>query len=67
MMKKPVCGTSGNRDKAIDPSLPGSLMTYNEKTGNVEGIGVMRLGFETDIVETRSYGKVVKMYDKNTR
>ena len=56
----------GNRDKAIDPSLPGSLMTYNEKTGNVEGIGVMRLGFETDIVETRSYGKVVKMYDKNT-
>ena len=28
-------------------------MTYNEKTGNVEGIGVMRLGFETNIVRNK--------------
>lgn len=50
----------GNVDKTFDPALPGSLMTYNEKSGDMEGEGPMRLGFENDIVEVRSYGKVTK-------
>jgi hypothetical protein len=50
----------GNMDKTFDPTLPGSLMTYDEVSGDMEGMGTLHLGFEDHIVETRSYGTIMK-------
>ena len=53
----------GNMDKTYDPSLPGSLMIYDEVSGNMEGTGRIDLGYETNIVEMRSYGNITKLSD----
>lgn len=50
----------GNFDKLFDPTLPGSIMTYNNKTKDANCEGPIQLGMKTDICEIRSYGTLAK-------
>lgn len=50
----------GNTEKTFDNTLPGSLMVYEEKTGNVYAEGTLHLGVKTEIVDIKAYGSIEK-------
>ncbi|MFN0276468.1 MAG: hypothetical protein ACKVPJ_12025 [Chitinophagales bacterium] len=50
----------GNLDKLFDPSLPGGIMTYDNKNSEVACEGPLLLGLKTDLCEVTSYGTIQK-------
>ncbi len=50
----------GNLDKLFDNTQPGGIMTYNNKTGEVNCEGPIILGLKTELCEIRSYGTIQK-------
>jgi hypothetical protein len=50
----------GNLDKLFDPTLPGGIMTYDNKSKEVQCEGPLLLGLKTDLCEIRSYGIIQK-------
>ncbi|MBP8753656.1 MAG: hypothetical protein KBF51_00710 [Chitinophagales bacterium] len=50
----------GNVEKTFDNTLPGSLMIYDDKTGDVTAEGPLYFGMKTEIVDIKSYGSIAK-------
>lgn len=50
----------GNLDKLFDASLPGGIMTYDNKSSEVVCEGPLLLGLKTELCEVRSYGTIQK-------
>lgn len=55
----------GNLDKLNDPTLPGSIMKYNDKTGALFCEGRLRMGLKTDMCDTKAYGTIIKRPNNN--
>lgn len=50
----------GNIEKTYDNSLPGALMIYDDKTGDLSAEGPLYFGMKTEIVEIKAYGGITK-------
>lgn len=56
----------GNLDKLDDPTAPGSILKYNDKTTALFAEGRLKMGLKTDLCDTKAYGTIIKRPNNET-